>query len=117
MDDRNASRTALALAAALAALCGMLASGNASAEPHVRIVGMARPGSAGPAPTDEFCRKVGISVGEQGTAPCYSPQEMRRASGLNGLIDAGMVGAGQTIVIIDSYGSPTIAADLHTFDE
>jgi len=41
---------------------------------------------------------------------------MRTAYGLNGLIDAGMVGAGQTIVIIDSYGSPTIAADLSTFD-
>jgi subtilase family serine protease len=42
---------------------------------------------------------------------------MRRAYGLNGLIDSGLVGAGQTIVIIDSYGSPTIKADLHTFDE
>ena len=27
-----------------------------------------------------------------------------------------MVGAGQTIVIIDSYGSPTIPADLAAFD-
>jgi subtilase family serine protease len=41
---------------------------------------------------------------------------MHTAYGLNGLIDAGMVGAGQTIVIIDSYGSPTIAADLAAFD-
>ena len=64
MDGRNASRATFALAAALAALCGMLASGYASAAPHIRILGMARPGG-GPAPTDEFCRKVGISVGNQ----------------------------------------------------
>jgi subtilase family serine protease len=61
------------------------------------------------APTDKQCRKVfGV--------PCYSPQEMRTAYGMNGLIDSGNVGAGQTIVIIDSYGSPTIAADLKVFD-
>ena len=61
------------------------------------------------APTDTRCRKVyGV--------PCYSPQEMRTAYGMNGLIDSGNVGAGQTIVIIDSYGSPTIAADLKVFD-
>lgn len=116
MDGRNVSGATFAPAATFAALCCMLASGYASAAPHIRILGMARSG-AGPAPTDEFCRMVGLSVGNQGTAPCYSPQEMRRAYGLNGLIDAGMDGAGQTIVIIDSYGSPTIAADLRTFDE
>jgi subtilase family serine protease len=31
------------------------------------------------------------------------------------LLNAGYNGAGQTI-IIDSFGSPTIAADLHQFD-
>jgi subtilase family serine protease len=113
VDSKFASRAVSALAATL---CGVLASGYASAAPHIRILGMARSG-AGPAPTDEFCRTVGLSVGDQGTAPCYSPQQMRKAYGLDGLIDAGMVGAGQTIVIIDSYGSPTIAADLHTFDK
>jgi subtilase family serine protease len=49
-------------------------------------------------------------------APCYSPKEIRKGYGLNGLINAGFDGAGQTIVILDSYGSPTIAADLATFD-
>jgi subtilase family serine protease len=103
-------------ATALAGLCCVLVSGIASAAPHIRILGMARAG-AGPAPTDEFCRTVGLAVGGQGTAPCYSPQQMRKAYGLDGLIDSGMVGAGQTIVIIDSYGSPTIKHDLHVFDE
>jgi subtilase family serine protease len=41
---------------------------------------------------------------------------MRTAYGITSLINAGFTGKGQTIVIIDSFGSPTIAADLHTFD-
>jgi subtilase family serine protease len=61
------------------------------------------------APTDAQCRaRSGV--------PCYSPQEMRAAYGVASLINAGFTGKGQTIVIIDSFGSPTISADLHTFD-
>jgi len=60
-------------------------------------------------PTDAQCRKL---FGQ----PCYSPQEIRRAYGVTPLINAGFTGAGQSIVIIDSFGSPTIASDLHTFD-
>jgi subtilase family serine protease len=48
--------------------------------------------------------------------PCYGPQEIREAYGLTPLIDAGYTGAGETIVIIDSFGSPTIAQDLKIFD-
>src|SRR6204780_3608833 len=115
MDGRRASKPRSASAATVLAMCCMLGSAYVSAAPHSRILGLALAG-AGPAPTDEFCRKVGLSVGDQGISTCYSPQEMRRAYGLDGLIDAGMVGAGQTIVIIDSYGSPTINADLAAFD-
>ena len=61
------------------------------------------------APTDAYCRdKHGF--------PCYSPQEIQNAYGLTSILDAGYTGKGQTIIIIDSYGSPTIAQDLHTFD-
>lgn len=60
-------------------------------------------------PSDASCRaKFGT--------PCYSPQEIRRAYGITGLINDGFTGAGQSIVIIDSFGSPTIANDLATFD-
>ncbi len=62
-----------------------------------------------PPPSDAFCRDTFGS-------PCYSPQEIRRAYGVTGILDAGYGGAGQTIIIIDSYGSPTIAQDLKTFD-
>jgi len=60
-------------------------------------------------PTDKQCRS-------QFGFPCYSPQEMRKAYGLDALLNKGFDGTGQTIIIIDSFGSPTIASDLHTFD-
>lgn len=65
--------------------------------------------SAQQPPTDAQCR-------QQFGVPCYSPQEMRRAYGADKLINQGNIGAGQSIVIIDSFGSPTIAQDLKTFD-
>jgi subtilase family serine protease len=47
---------------------------------------------------------------------CYSPQQIHNAYGLTPLLQAGFTGAGQTIVIVDSFGSPTIVQDLKTFD-
>ena len=61
------------------------------------------------APPDAFCLdNFGI--------PCYSPQQIQNAYGLTPILKAGFTGAGQTIIIIDSFGSPTIANDLKTFD-
>ena len=34
--------------------------------------------------------------------PCYGPQDIRTAYGLNGLINSGNKGTGQTIVVIES---------------
>jgi len=47
---------------------------------------------------------------------CYSPQQMRNAYNATPMLNAGYNGTGQTIVIIDSFGSPTVAADLAQFD-
>jgi subtilase family serine protease len=47
---------------------------------------------------------------------CYSPGQIRQAYQLPVLADRGITGAGQTIVIVDSFGSPTIGRDLHAFD-
>ncbi len=47
---------------------------------------------------------------------CYSPQQIRQAYNVDQLINHGYTGKGQTIVIIDSFGSPTIQSDLQTFD-
>ncbi len=47
---------------------------------------------------------------------CYTPVQYRVAYNLNRLYNQGITGAGKTIVIVDSYGSPTIASDIKTFD-
>jgi len=85
------------------------ATAHASGKPFARMRHTFINGS-GQAPTDAQCRaKSGY--------PCYSPQEMRKAYNITPLIDAGYTGKGQSIVIIDSFGSPTIANDLHVFDK
>lgn len=66
-------------------------------------------GSAQP-PSDAQCR---AALG----FPCYSPQEIRDAYNLNTVLSKGFTGKGESIVIVDSFGSPTIAHDLHVFDE
>lgn len=47
---------------------------------------------------------------------CFSPASMRAAYHLGPLYAAGKDGTGQTIAIVDSYGSDTIAHDLHVFN-
>jgi subtilase family serine protease len=47
---------------------------------------------------------------------CYQPFQLAKAYGLNALHNAGIDGRGHTILIVDSFGSPTIVNDLHQFD-
>ncbi len=47
---------------------------------------------------------------------CYSPLQYRSAYDFNPLYQVGITGAGRTIVIVDSLGSPTIQHDLEVFD-
>lgn len=47
---------------------------------------------------------------------CYQPAQLRAAYDLAPLTAQGVDGRGQTIVIVDSYGSPTIGHDLAVFD-
>ncbi len=47
---------------------------------------------------------------------CYSPLQYRVAYDLNPLYAGGVTGKGQTIMIVDSFGSPTIGHDLAYFD-
>ena len=68
-----------------------------------------------PAPltTTECQTEIGIN--------CYTPVQYRVAYDLNSLYSGQatgrpITGAGKTIVIVDSYGSPTIQSDLQTFD-
>ena len=50
------------------------------------------------------------------TAPCYGPDQLQTAYNEQPLFNTGITGAGQTIVLVDSFGSPTIKADLAVFD-
>jgi subtilase family serine protease len=47
---------------------------------------------------------------------CYEPAQIQQAYNLPMLYAKGVTGTGATIVIVDSFGSPTIQADLATFD-
>lgn len=51
-------------------------------------------------------------------APCgYQPSDLYTAYNLNSLYRSGLNGYGQTVVIIDAYGSPTITEDAPAFSE
>ena len=47
---------------------------------------------------------------------CYSPVQVQRAYQVPVLLARGISGRGQTIVIVDSFGSPTVRHDLQVFD-
>ena len=71
-------------------------------------------GLTAPIPTSQCVTQFGFK--------CYSPVQYRVAYDLNPLYDGSalgrsITGAGRTIVIVDSFGSPTIANDLHVFDQ
>ena len=47
---------------------------------------------------------------------CYLPGQVEQAYHLPALYRTGITGRGETIVIVDSYGSPTVRRDLAVFD-
>src|SRR5437879_5840276 len=60
-------------------------------------------------PTQAQCASVGRR--------CFSPQSTASAYHLEPLYDQGIDGHGITIAIVDSYGSDTMAHDLHVYDQ
>jgi len=48
---------------------------------------------------------------------CYVPDQIEAAYNLPALYSRGINGKGRTIVVVDAYGSPTIADDLLQFDQ
>ena len=48
---------------------------------------------------------------------CFDPDQLRSAYQLAPLYARGITGKGATIMIVDSFGSPTIKADLAAFDK
>src|SRR3954470_18852960 len=60
-------------------------------------------------PTEAQC----FSAGRR----CFAPAALHASYNLNPLYDAGFDGSGRTIAVVDSYGSDTMAHDLHVFDQ
>ena len=82
------------------------AASNAFAEPfHVEF-----PAHFGDSPPTTTQCEAAIQIA------CYGPLQYEQAYNMKPLYRAGLTGAGKTIVIVDSFGSPTITADLNTFD-
>lgn len=55
--------------------------------------------------------------GSRGTILCYPPSFLKAAYDFPQTTgDGGLDGSGQTIVIVDAFGSPTIQSDLNKFD-
>ncbi len=94
-----AAAAAAAPAAAAAVQPVPLATGHV-----IKVAGkMAQP------PTTAYCEAhFGIA--------CYQPFQLQRAYNLAPLFARGIEGQGETIVIVDAFGSPSIASDLQTFD-
>jgi subtilase family serine protease len=105
-----------ASAAGPAAATGGAAGAAASAAALANVVTI-RPdavhildGALAAPPTTAFCEK-------HYHIACYLPAQIQQAYNLPRLYQQGVTGRGQTIIIVDSYGSPTVQQDLATFDK
>jgi subtilase family serine protease len=89
---------------------GAVSSGAGLADvtvrPGVQHVGHGQPSP----PTTASCRR-------DYKVACYQPAQIRQAYHLPSLYARGVTGRGTTIVIVDSFGSPTIKSDLAAFDQ
>src|SRR5580693_542993 len=102
----------VASAAAGLALSGPVTGATGPAQAAVVIrpgtVQLDRETKSGPSDTQQCQHALRID--------CYNPAQLQQAYDLPVLYARGITGRGVTIVIVDPYGSPTIARDLRTFD-
>jgi subtilase family serine protease len=99
---------------AAGALAWLLLAGGATPRaviplPHPVVSDWQQISTSTTPPTQAQC----FSVGRR----CFSPQAIQAAYNAGPLYAQGLTGKGQTIAIIDSFGSDTIASDLHVFDQ
>ena len=101
----------LRMAGALALATGSLVAGGVPATASIAIGPMlvSKYVSARQPLTEPQCESLF-------TVACYVPAQVQTAYDEQPLFDSGITGAGQTIAIVDAFGSPTIQADLATFD-
>ena len=107
----------------LAALYGAGAAPAATAATHTAAgippaAGVTRPGAV-------HAVRAAVSAQPLTTAQCVAQfkfeclnaAQIQQAYNLKPLYNQGITGQGETIVIVDSFGSPTIASDLAAFDQ
>jgi subtilase family serine protease len=105
-----------AAAGALAAVSlGLACSATGGSAGSVSNGASASSGAGRPAAQSPAAQSASPSVG-QPPSVALSPAQLTAAYNLGPLQQRGIDGAGQTIVIVDSFGSPTIVADLASFD-
>ena len=106
---------ALAVGAMTVAGCAGTAGAKTSATkaagaPTIGIEpGVIHPTGVMPTPSQAHCTAAF-------SARCLTPEQVETAYDLGPLYDRGITGRGETIVIVDSFGSPTIKHDLAVFD-
>ena len=93
----------VAIAGPTAAAPGVVAVFHPTVADYVQVNASTTP------PTEAQC----FSVGRR----CFTPQSTRAAYNVTPLYNQGFDGRGVTIAIVDSYGSDTIAHDLHVYDQ
>jgi subtilase family serine protease len=100
---------AIACAALAVAAAALTSSGSAKAypTPHPTVTDFQFIKAT--TPTQADCAAVGRT--------CFTPQAIQSAYNVGPLYQQGFTGKGMTIAIVDSYGSDTMAHDLHVFDQ
>src|SRR5690348_8468338 len=116
----RSARLALGGCAAVLALAACSAGSSAQPGPP-SPAGPAAPGAQpgpGPAPVMSLPPVVPGAAGAPPALPgALSPAQLAAAYDTGPLLSRGITGHGQTIAIIDAYGSPTIKHDLAAFDK
>jgi subtilase family serine protease len=123
------------LIAVVVGACGLTAAVAAAAVPAPGLAGLSgATGSASAAAGTSALASVTVQpgvihLGRAQSAPpttadceqeykvaCYEPGQIEQAYNLPAVYASGVTGRGATIVIVDSFGSPTIKHDLGAFD-
>jgi subtilase family serine protease len=99
-----------AVAPSGSAVAKSAASATTSASTIVIKPGVIHPMGGMSTPSQANCVEFGFYH-------CITPQQVETAYNLAPLYSRGITGKGETIVIVDSFGSPTIKHDLAVFDK
>ena len=115
-------RRPMSIAAGAAAIAAAVAGGPAaaaggSAAAAAPAVVRISPDAVHAMPVDTAGPPSTQTCEQQFKIACYSPLQMQLAYNTPPLYRQGITGAGQTIVIVDSFGSPTVQTDLAKFDK